>query len=42
MTKPVDINEDKRCNQQKKDYAINKMFYTNIMINTIQKPRPGT
>ena len=42
MTKPVDTNEDKRCDQQKKDYAINKMFYTNIMINTIQKPRPET
>ena len=42
MTKPVDTNEDKRCDQQKKDYASNKMFYTNIMINTIQKPRPET
>lgn len=42
MTKPVDTNEDKRCDQQKKDYVINKMSYTNIMINTIQKPRPET
>ena len=32
----------KRCDQQKKDYVIYEMFYTNIMINTIQKPRPET